>query len=59
MSLMLRESFGLVEAAAAIEGAVRRVLGRGCRTGDIAAAASSLAGTTEMTDRLVAELEAA
>ena len=59
MSLMLRESFGLTEAADAVEGAVRRVLAQGCRTGDIAAAGSRLTGTAEITDRLVAELDAA
>lgn len=57
MSLMLRESFGLVDEAAAIEAAVRRVLGGGVRTGDIAAAGGRAAGTAEITERIVAELQ--
>jgi len=59
MSMMLRESFGLRQEADAVESAVRRVLGQGCRTRDIAANGCDATGTQEITERIVAELGAA
>jgi 3-isopropylmalate dehydrogenase len=59
MSMMLRESFRLVDAAEAIEAAVRQVVAEGVRTGDIATAGGRVAGTAELTERIVAELEGA
>lgn len=56
MGMMLRESFGLIEEAEAVDAAVRRVLGQGFRTGDIAAPGGLPAGTAEMADRIAAEL---
>ena len=46
-----------LDEAAAIGAAVRRVLGGGVRTGDIAAAGGRAAGTAEITERIVAELQ--
>ena len=56
-ALMLRHSFGLLEAAASIEGAVVRVIASGLRTGDIYSAAEPGArkvGTREMGDAIAA-----
>lgn len=58
-TMMLRESFGLAREAAAAELAVRRVLGEGFRTGDIAGPASTRIGTAELTERIAAEIERA
>jgi len=58
-SMMLRESFGLFEPAAAIEAAVERVLGTGTRTVDIASAGSRIVGTREMGHLITADLNRA
>jgi len=55
--LMLRHSFNLNEAAAAIESAVTRAIDAGCRTGDIFNPSESRArkvGTREMGDAIAA-----
>lgn len=56
-ALMLRHSFGLNDAAAAIEAAVTKAINAGNRTGDIFSASESGAkrvGTQEMGDAIVA-----
>jgi 3-isopropylmalate dehydrogenase len=56
-ALMLRHSFGLNEAAAAIESAVQHAIESGCRTGDIFSPSESGArkvGTREMGDAIAA-----
>ena len=56
-ALMLRHSFGLNEAAAAIESAVQPAIESGVRTGDIFSATESGArkvGTREMGDAIAA-----
>ncbi len=58
-ALMLRYSFGLSEAAAAIEAAVGTAIAQGCRTGDIYNPADPTArriGTREMGDAIVAAI---
>jgi 3-isopropylmalate dehydrogenase len=57
-SMMLRYSFGLVEAADAIDGAVEKVLNEGIRTGDIyqGGAAEQKVNTAGMGDAIVARL---
>jgi 3-isopropylmalate dehydrogenase len=58
-AMMLRYSFGLNEAAAAIDAAVARAITDGCRTGDIFSAEDPDArrvGTLEMGDAIVAAL---
>lgn len=59
--MMLRHSFGLEEAACAIETAVANVLELGCRTADIYRGTSGerLVSTEEMGDAVVAQLEQA
>ena len=47
-ALMLRHSFGAEKAAARIERAVRKVLARGLRTGDLGAAKGRALGTIQM-----------
>jgi len=54
-ALMLRYSFGLEDAAKAIENAVKQTIADGFRTGDIAAEAASL-GTREMGDEIAKRL---
>lgn len=57
VALMLRHSFNLNEAAAAIESAVTRAIDAGCRTGDIFNPSESRArkvGTREMGDAIAA-----
>ncbi|MFZ1074376.1 MAG: 3-isopropylmalate dehydrogenase [Verrucomicrobiia bacterium] len=57
VALMLRHSFNLNEAAAAIESAVTRAIEAGCRTGDIFNPSESRArkiGTREMGDAIAA-----
>ena len=46
--MMLRYSFGLTEAADAIEQAVRTVIDRGLRTGDIWSEGTQRVGTREI-----------
>jgi len=58
-ALMLRFSFGLDEAAQAVEAAVQRVIAAGLRTGDIYSAAEGGArrvGTSEMGDAIAAAI---
>lgn len=55
-ALMLRFSFGELEAASAIETAVARAVDAGVRTADIALPGSSTVGTAEMGDAIVAGL---
>jgi 3-isopropylmalate dehydrogenase len=57
-AMMLELSFGEVEAARAVEGAVETVLQDGARTADLAAPGESVLGTTEMTDRILTVLAA-
>lgn len=56
VSMMLRYSFGQVEAADAIERAVGNVLDQGLRTGDIWSEGCQKVGTREMGDAVVAAL---
>jgi 3-isopropylmalate dehydrogenase len=57
-ALMLRLSFGLPDAAEAVEKAVDRVLTEGARTPDIAAPGEPLVTTEEMGRRIAAAVEA-
>ncbi len=54
-ALMLRHSFGMEEAASAIEKAVKAAVTGGTRTGDIAFGGASV-GTREMAEAIVAKL---
>ena len=56
VSMLLRYSFGAVEAANAIEQAVSNVLDQGLRTGDIFSEGCQKVGTVEMGDAVVAAL---
>jgi 3-isopropylmalate dehydrogenase len=56
VSMMLRYSFNLTDAADAIEKAVSLVLDQGLRTGDIWSAGNAKVGTQEMGDAVVAAL---
>jgi len=47
-AMMLRESFGMLEEAEIIEGAIEKTLLSGIRTTDIASADSTIVGTREM-----------
>jgi 3-isopropylmalate dehydrogenase len=58
-ALMLRHSFGLHEAAGAIETAVSGTIEQGIRTADIASPGTTTVGTIEMGDAIVAKLSAA
>lgn len=55
-AMMLRHSCGLHDEAKAIEQAVQRVLAAGHRTADLVRRGQSSLGTTDMTDKVVAEL---
>ena len=55
-AMMLRYSLDQEGAAARVEGAVRKVLGQGYRTGDIFRAGTRRVGTREMGDAVVAAL---
>lgn len=55
-AMMLRYSFNQNSAADRIEAAVRRVLARGYRTGDIVEAGATKVGTKEMGDAVLAAL---
>ncbi|MEO6422154.1 MAG: isocitrate/isopropylmalate family dehydrogenase [Candidatus Nitrotoga sp.] len=52
VAMMLRESFGLQEAAETLELAIREVTASGIRTADIASAGSIVVGTKEMGRRI-------
>ncbi|WP_122580224.1 3-isopropylmalate dehydrogenase, partial [Pseudomonas viridiflava] len=56
VSMMLRYSFNLTDAADAIEKAVSVVLDQGLRTGDIFSTGNTKVGTQEMGDAVVAAL---
>ena len=56
VAMMLRQSFGLEAEARRVEQAVRTVLAKGLRTGDIAQPGCERAGTSEMGDAVVAAL---
>jgi 3-isopropylmalate dehydrogenase len=57
MAMMLRHSFGLEDAAQRVERAVRAVLARGLRTGDIFQPGCERVGTREMGEAVVAALK--
>jgi 3-isopropylmalate dehydrogenase len=57
-AMMLKYSFGMEKAAAAIEKAVHNVLNSGVRTGDIAENKEEAVGTKEMTSKIIAEIRA-
>lgn len=56
VAMMLRYSFSETAAADAIDEAVRKVIDRGLRTGDIYSEGTTRVGTREMGDAIVAEL---
>ncbi len=56
LAMMLRYTFGLEEAALRVEGAVKAVLARGLRTGDIYEPGTQRVGTREMGDAVLAAL---
>ena len=56
LAMMFRYTFGNSEAAGRIEGAVRKVLAHGHRTGDIALPGEKIIGTRAMGDAVVAAL---
>jgi 3-isopropylmalate dehydrogenase len=56
-AMLLRYSLDLVDAAAAVDRAVLRVLEQGYRTADIAAAGDRRVGTREMGEAVVKEVE--
>ena len=55
-AMLLRHSLGLEKEAEAIEAAISAAIVSGARTADIAADGETPVSTTEMTDRIVAEL---
>jgi len=59
LAMCLRYSFGLGEAADAIEGAITRTLAAGIRTRDIAGEGHEAVSTGEMGDAIVSELGSA
>ena len=56
LAMMFRYTFGKADVAARIEGAVRHVLAKGVRTGDIALPGEKVVGTRAMGDAVVAAL---
>ena len=56
LSMMFRYSLARADIADRIETAVRRVLGQGLRTGDIALPGEKIVGTREMGDAVLGEL---
>ena len=56
LAMMFRYTFGKPEVSARIEGAVRKVLAQGHRTGDIALPGEKVVGTRAMGDAVVAAL---
>jgi 3-isopropylmalate dehydrogenase len=56
-ALALRSSFGLLEAADAVDAAIARVLDSGLRTKDIAAPGQNIVSTGEMGDAIVASVQ--
>ena len=57
VAMMFRHTFARADVAARIEAAVRAVLARGLRTGDIALPGERVVGTREMGDAVVAALK--
>jgi 3-isopropylmalate dehydrogenase len=55
-AMMLRYTFGEEAAAARVEGAVKKVLAKGLRTGDIYEPGTTRVGTREMGDAVIAAL---
>jgi len=55
-AMMLRYTFGLEDAALRVEGAVKKVLAQGFRTGDIHEPGTRKVGTKEMGDAVLAAL---
>ena len=55
-AMMLRYTFGLEDAAQRVEGAVKKVLAQGYRTGDIFEPGTSRVGTRQMGDAVLAAL---
>ncbi|THF66855.1 3-isopropylmalate dehydrogenase [Pseudothauera nasutitermitis] len=55
-AMLLRYTFGLEEAAQRVEGAVKKVLAQGYRTGDIFEPGTKKVGTREMGDAVLAAL---
>jgi 3-isopropylmalate dehydrogenase len=58
-AMMLRYSFDMAEEAQLVEDAVRRALGAGVRTGDIAQPGAARISTREMGDAILRELDKA
>jgi 3-isopropylmalate dehydrogenase len=58
LAMMFRYTFGRADLADRVEGAVRAVLAKGLRTGDIALPGESVVGTRAMGDAVVAALSA-
>jgi 3-isopropylmalate dehydrogenase len=58
VALMLRQSFGMYDEAAAIESAVTATLQAGYRTGDIHSHGDKLVTTVEMADQVLANVKA-
>ena len=56
LGMMLRYTFNLTEAAERVENAVRKALGKGLRTGDIAKQGEKSCGTREMGDAVIANM---
>ncbi|MBA2690836.1 MAG: 3-isopropylmalate dehydrogenase [Burkholderiales bacterium] len=56
LAMMLRYTFNMLEQAARVEAAVKKVLARGFRTGDIYVSGTRKVGTAEMGDAVVAAL---
>ncbi|MBN1965604.1 MAG: 3-isopropylmalate dehydrogenase [Anaerolineae bacterium] len=56
-AMLLRHSLGLEQEASTVEEAVEAALRQGARTADIADVATPALGTTEFTDRVLAQLE--
>ena len=57
VSMMLRYSFGMMDLANALDGAVKKVLAAGFRTGDIMQAGMKQSSTTEMGAAVLAQLQ--
>jgi 3-isopropylmalate dehydrogenase len=55
-AMMLRYTFGEEVAAARVEGAVKQVLAKGLRTGDIYEPGTTKVGTRDMGDAVIAAL---
>ena len=58
LAMCLRTSFGLLDAADLVEGAITRALAAGNRTKDIAGPGANALGTAEMGDAILRELAA-